>query len=446
MPRIGIVGISWRHRGQHDLAAFTIAREDRAAALPRLAREVGARELVYLATCNRVEIAFAADSRSRVNDFRRAIFSSLLGRTPASGEAEQTFRVWQDEGAVEHLFLVASGLDSARLGEGEVAVQVRDAYELAREVGIAGPALERPFREALRIARRIRPVAEARGGKVSMADIALDYVAERLRRTPGAVAVIGVSPITETCARTLADQGTPVVVVNRTLEHAQRLAAELGGEARALDDFRSAPNQVEALIVATASPNAVLNRADLERLSSRTRSGEPPLVIDLGVPPNVPPEDAAAADVPRMGMDQITNAAAQTREVLLAEFADARAVVDEALAEYRRETAERLIGPLIARLRRRYRDTAMEGVERLFAKHLTTLGETERDSVRRWAETLANRFAHVPSIGLRDLVCHLGPDGVEAFFRSTEPELAAELRAAIDGGGLPLSVFVEDEA
>lgn len=90
---------------------------------------------------------------------------------------------------------------------------------------------------------------------------------------------------------------------------------------------------------------------------------------------------------------------------------------------------------MIAQMRLRYRQTALEGVERLFERDLVGLGETERETIRRWAETLARRFAHVPSVGLRDLVFQAGPSAVEAFFENSEPELARELHEAVERAG-----------
>jgi glutamyl-tRNA reductase len=168
--------------------------------------------------------------------------------------------------------------------------------------------------------------------------------------------------------------------------------------------------------------------------------------VDLSTPPNVMPEDAAAADIPRVGMRQVTEEAAHDREQLLVEFADARAMVDEALTALRRQNAERLVGPMIAQLRLRYRHTALEGVERLFERQLAGVGEPEREAIRQWAETLARRFAHVPSVGLRDLAFQVGPGAVEAFFGAAEPELVRELRDAVDRSGAYLFERGQDDA
>ncbi len=144
------------------------------------------------------------------------------------------------------------------------------------------------------------------------------------------------------------------------------------------------------------------------------------------------PEAAAAADVPRLGMDRISDEAAEGREKLLLGFADAREIIDESVVEFRKHTAERLVGSMIAELRLNYRRTALEGVERLFAKSFPALPEKEREDIRRWAETLANRMAHLPSVGLRDLAFELGPAAVETFFGGGAPVRRAVVPATDD--------------
>ncbi len=435
MHRLGVVGVSWRHGSAPDLAGLTIPRDERPTRLVELARAAGLRELVYLATCNRVEVIFASDDGTPIVPLRRLLFAALASPGAATREPDHRLRMWQGEGAVEHLFLVTAGLDSARLGEQEIATQVREAVDASRRLGLLSPRLDRVFTEALRLARRVRSVPEHHGGKVSLADIAVRHVLDRVDRTPGRVATVGISPMTDQCARALTHRGVPVVIVNRTLSRATSFAGELGAEACALDDFRANPRAVEAVILATGSPDPVFDRADLERIAARTLSGESPLIVDFAVPPNVTPEDAAAADVPRIGMSQIVEEAARDRERRLGEFAAARAMVDDAVTDLRRQVAERMVGSVVAQLRVRYRETALEGVERLLRHDLAGLGEPEREAVRRWAETLARRFAHVPSAGLRDLSFELGPAAIEAFFRSTDPELARDALAAADAGG-----------
>jgi glutamyl-tRNA reductase len=432
MDNIGVIGVSWRHTDPDTLARFTLSAEERPARLPLIAERIGAMETFYLATCNRVEVAIVADPCTPIEAFRPRVFAAFTGREPRPGEAERTFHAWQGEGAAEHLALVASGLDSARIGETEILGQVRDAIQLARDLALTGRQLDVVLDEVLKIASRVHKATSVGEGHTSLAEIALEHVRERVRRTPGPIALIGVSPMTTRCARALKDTGTPLVVVNRTLRRAETLAAELGQEACGLEDFLENPRPVEAVVLATASPDPVLPRATLERLIARSPSGAPPLIVDLAVPPDVDPEDAEAVGLPRIGMKEVISEAENNRNQRLVEMADARLLVDEALLGLRRRLVERMIAPLIAALHRRYRKTAQEGVDRLLKKHVKGLDESTTEALRRWVDTLAGRFARLPTLGLRGLAFQQGAEGVRAFLEGLDSGLAAELTEESD--------------
>ena len=430
MDSIGLVGLTFRNQGAAAVARFTVAREARGEIVAKLAAELGVGELVYLATCNRVEVLYRERDGRRAADRRRDVFRVLVGREPQAGEAEHLLRGWQGEGAVEHLFVVAAGLDSAELGEREIQGQLRDALNTARAGTTAGAArglLGRLVEEALRVAHQVHCGSAIGEGRLSLPEIAVKHLLARLRRSSGRVALIGVSPMTRKCGEALARERVPLVVVNRTLERARTMAAELGdAEAMSLDEFRSRPPRIEALVSATGSNEAVLDRACLERLAARSLSGEPPLAVDLAVPPDIDPAAARAVGMPRIGMDEINLEADEQRERRQAEAASARELVDQALEELRHRLAERVLSPVLARINQRYRQTAAEGVERLLAKEGAGLDERQREALGRWAETLAKRLAHLPTLGLRGLASELGVEAVGSFLAAGDAELFRE--------------------
>lgn len=436
MDRIGLMGITWRQGGQDLLARFTVPVEERDAWLLRAAGEVGISEIVYLATCNRVEIAFVAAGHEILASYRRRFFRALTGEDGEPGEAERTFHLWGGEGAAEHLFLVAAGLDSARVGETDVTAQVRGAYDRSKKLGLTGPRLDLVFEQALKVSRLVHGKTAIGAGRESLAEIAIERIRHRIEKTPGDVAVVGVSEMTERCAVEMAQAGLRVHVVNRTPQRAEELAGKAGGSAYPLDVFRRDPRPVEAVLLATGSKKAVLARQDLERIAARVPSGEAPLIVDMAIPPDVDPEDAERVGVIRMGMDEIIAEAERNRGRRLLEAADAREILDEALLGLRRELAERLLAPLLAAVQRRYRQTAMRGVDRLLRKELAGLDEQEQHAVRRWAETLARRFAHIPTTGLRGVAYEVGTSAVEAFFAKSDETMLELLREAEESAEL----------
>ena len=438
LEQLGMVGVSWRQGGAEALAEFALPERTAAGRLKEFAAAHGLDELAYLATCNRVEIIFArrasgACASPGPADLRHQVFRLLTGRAPRPGEAERRLRAWQGEGAAEHLFLIAAGLDSACVGETEIVGQVRAALTRSAELGLSGPALDLVFDAALRIAARVRGGTRLGEGRVSLAEIAVEQLRRRIAETPGAVALIGVSPMTERAAASLHAAGVPLVIVNRTLEKARALAARHAAHALPLGAFRANPPAVEAVLSATSASEPVLGASDLERLAARPASGRPPLIVDMAVPADTDAHACRRLAIPRLGLDDIVAHAESNRTARLMEAGRAREQVDAALEELKERFAERYYGPLLGALQQRYRRTAQEGVKRLLRKELKGLGTAERAAIETWCDVLARRFAHIPCLGLRGLL-YAGPEGsVEAFLSGLEPEFAEELRAALRG-------------
>lgn len=424
MDTVGLIGIRWQSGGSQDLAPFTIPVDDRAHRLPEIGDRLGAKEFVYLATCNRVEVTLVTQDNTPLVAYRPRLFEALTGSPPEPGQAERTFKVWGGEGAAEHLFLVASGLDSSMVGETEIIGQMRSALTLASELELSGARTEWLFEEAWKVAKRVRQHTALGAGKVSLAAIALEHAGAHLSDRGGVVGLVGVSPMTERCARELAHDGIPMVIFNRTLERAEELAEKVGAVARPLSAIGDGTDAIDVVISATGAPGAVLRCADLERLASRTTSTSPPLLIDLANPPDIDAADAHKAGLPRIGLDDILREAEQHRSQRLARAVGARAVVDQALVDLDHKMIDAALGPLFAALQQRYRTTALKGIDRLFSRHLADLSDERREAIRAWALTLARRMVHVPTVGLRAVARESGFDAVETFFAAADADLA----------------------
>jgi glutamyl-tRNA reductase len=272
---------------------------------------------------------------------------------------------------------------------------------------------------------------------VSLAEIAVEKLRDRIAETPGAIALVGVSPMTERAAVSLHEAGIPLVIVNRTLAKAQALAERFGAEAQSLEEFRTRPRAIEALLSATGASEPILSESALERIAARAPSGRAPLIVDMAVPADVDPDACRKLVIPRVSLDDIVAHAERSRTARLVEAAHAREHVDAALEELQERFAERYYGPLLGALQQRYRRTAQEGINRLFKKELKGLGDKERLAIETWCEVLARRFAHIPCLGLRGLLV-TGPEGsIDAFLDGLEPEFADELRAALGRGTEP---------
>ena len=453
MHQIGVVGLSYRHAGVDEVARFAVPRAEVPARLPALRALLKAAEILYVGTCNRVEVLYSTEDGTPAGDLRQEVFRILTGREPGPGEASRILRAWTGEAAVEHLLLVACGLDSAQTGEHEIAAQLRGAWEDSRAAHTCGPILDRLMGEALGMARRMRRLS-AGVHAPSLAELAADCVLQHLagppdppheialsetgERTPPnkthnfagtpPVALLGVSPMTRRCASLLRTARVPLLIVNRTLEAAEELAAEVSGEALGLDAFRRQPPAVSALVLAAGGGTALLDAAALMRLKGSAPYA--PLLVDFGVPPNVDPDTARRAGLERVGMHELIELAQGRRLTQLVRLAPVRAAIDERLARLRTELALRAIGPRLAGLRETFEQIAAAEVARALKGELRTLDARERAQLERIGAILAHRLAHLPLAGLRAAAVHAGGDAVAAFFDGVQAPRRQVMNAA----------------
>jgi glutamyl-tRNA reductase len=432
MHQIGVVGLSYRHAGMDDVARLSIPRSDLEARLTSLRSALGVSELLYLGTCNRVELLFVTHDGAPAGDLRGPALEHLTGRPSPPGHASRLLRAWAGESALEHVLLLACGLDSAQAGEREIAAQLRAAWESARAAGTSGPMLDRVLGEALGMAARMQRL-QSGARAPSLADVAAARVLDHLGGDPVTVALVGVSPMTRRCGLALHRAGVPLLIVNRTLTPAAELAASLAARAVLLEQFREQPEAVGALVLAAGGGEPVLggNSLRLLAMAARARQGRSesaharaPLAIDFGVPPNVDPDEARSAGVTRLGMSDLVQEVQEQRITELLRLAPVRAAIDERLTRLREEMATRAIGPRLAELRDAFEHIAADEVERAMTAGLRGLTEGQRDTLKHVASRIASRLAHLPIAGLRAAAAYASPDVMDAFFREARPHRA----------------------
>jgi glutamyl-tRNA reductase len=216
-----------------------------------------------------------------------------------------------------------------------------------------------------------------------------------------------------------------------------------------LDQFREAPSEVGALVLAAGGSEPVLDGKSLPKIAA-VAGARAPLLLDFGVPPNADPEATKAAGITRVGMDDLIQAAQERRLSQLMRLAPVRAAIDERLNRLRSDLATRAIGRKLADLRSAFEQIAAEEAERALADELSTLDAAQRDLLQRFASTVARRLAHLPLAGMRAAAAHASADAVDAFFReaklrrSTNGDTPGRWKPdpeAIDATGQPAAIF-----
>jgi glutamyl-tRNA reductase len=370
------------------------AEDTLVAALRALRREFGVAEAVILSTCNRTEVYWSGSASG-------AELSNWLSRHHGNDlDLTQSLYIHQESHAVEHAFSVASGLDSMVLGEVQILGQLKDAYRIAQESGSTGPTLNKLFQAAFSAAKRVRSETRIGANAVSLASATVS-LARRVYADLSAhsALLIGAGDMNSLTARHFKSAGIKrMVIANRTLPRAERLARELDAHAVGLAELDKELANADIVISCTASPAPIITKQAVEA-AIHARRRHPIFMVDMAVPRDVEPDVAELEDVYLFSIDdlqQLVHENMQQRELAAA---GARLVISEEVARFLAESRAQDAGPAIRALRQQADTIRQQTVEQ--ARRMLAAGKSSDEVIEYLANTLTNRLLHAPTQALR---------------------------------------------
>jgi glutamyl-tRNA reductase len=432
-----VVGLSHKSAPVAILEQAAVSGDTLAKLVSDVALAEPVAEAFVVSTCNRVEVY--AD----VDRFHAGVTAicELLARhcgIPA-GELTPHLYVHYEDRAAGHLLGVACGLDSVVVGEGQILGQVRSALKLADEHGTVGRVLSELGRLALRAGKRARAETGIGRAGQSLVSVAIDVAATRLAPAgagrgapasgPGvpalagrAVLIVGAGSMSALAAATAARNGAAsIAVANRTRRHADRLAAQVGAKAAALEDLPSVMATADLVISCTGAAGHVITREAVSAaLAERQPGGRGALVfVDLAMPRDVEPAVAGLPDVAVIGMDQLTEHGAAVRAD---DVAVVRSICDAELAAYQSAIGAARVAPTVVALRAKAATVVDAELARL-AGRLSADGLSGHalDEIAQTVRRVVDKLLHAPTVRVKELA---GSPGGE--------EYAAALRVLFD--------------
>ena len=370
-----------------------------------------------LSTCNRLEVYADVD---RFHGGVAAI-SELLARHSGVPLAELTgcLYVHYADRAVQHLLAVACGLESMVVGESQILGQVRLCLRLAGEQGTLSRALSELGALALRTGKRAHAETGIDSAGKSLVSVGLAAAAQRLQRpTLHAVPtlIVGAGSMSSLAAATAARLGAaPLVIANRTAEHAKRLAAAVGGTPADLSGLQAQIAAADLVISCTGAAGQVITAAAVRAaLASREPAGRPLVLLDLALPRDV---ESAAGQLPGVTVLGLAELAAELSDQDYGEeVAAVRRIVAEEFAAHVSADRAALVTPTVVALRTKAAGVVDAEMTRLDGR-LDGLDERSRAEIARAMRRVADKLLHAPTVRVKELAGAPGADSYEAALR-----------------------------
>ena len=389
-----VLGLSHRSAPLDVLEAVAVDPAGAAGLARRVRAGENVVEAVVLATCNRLEVY--AESRT----FHGALADIGEAIADASGVPLSTLRqhlyVHYEDRAIAHLFTVACGLDSMAVGESQVLGQLREAWRGAQEAGQVA-ALNPLFQQALRVGKRAHTDTAIDSVSVSLVEAGLAAAAADLGPLSGLdVLVVGAGSMSSLAAATAARLGARgIVVVNRTLGAATRVAAAVGGQARPLEQLAAAVADADVVVSCTGAVGAVIDRCAVPA-EGRSR---PLVLVDLALPHDVDPAVGTLPGVRLLGLEELGRrleadgrAAAHVQQV--------QDLVVGEVAAYLTERKALAVAPTVAALRARAAEVVAGELNRL-DQRVPALSAHDRAEVQLAVHRVVEKLLHTPTVRVK---------------------------------------------
>jgi glutamyl-tRNA reductase len=306
-----------------------------------------------------------------------------------------------DREAVRHLFRVSAGLDSMLLGEAEILGQVREAYRFAHEQGATGPVLNRLFQGALETGKRVRAETELGSRPMSVAAAGVK-LAERIfgKLHERSALVLGAGTISEQVISTLRDRGIArLLVMNRSSERAEALAAQFGGRVLDWGNWDAALTLPDIVVSSVSAKDIVLPRIVLETAMA-ARGNRALFLIDLGVPRNIDSAAASLYNTYLYNIDDLTEIVQQNRQARESEVPRAEAIVEEHVGKFLSWQASVELVGLVEALRTRVREERASFL-RSRLDGMSHLSSADRERMEALMDELLEKLVVEPAERLR---------------------------------------------
>jgi len=397
LDSLKVIAFTHNNLSLEQIGKLHLDAEHQALVLGALKINFGLEELLFLSTCNRVEVIMKSDSEINTDLVKE--ICTFINRNIGENDTltlSENAEIFQGEKAVEHLLRVASSLDSLVVGEREIITQVRKAYDYCNSLGLTGDLIRILVKHTIETAKDVYTHTDIAKNPVSIVSLAYRQLKELGIKNNARLLFVG-SGVTNTAFANYLQkhQFANFSVFNRTLANAEKLASSLNGNAFSLEALNSYQGGFDVMVVCTASSSPVVNKAIYDQLTSGENSKK--IIIDLGIPANV---DATVIEnnkrIHYINIQSLKEIAATNLQLRKNEISKCEKIIAEKTEQFNQLLNERRIELAFGEIPKKVKAIKEIALSEVFAKEIDQMDENGRqvlDKVLSYVEKKYNAVA-----------------------------------------------------
>lgn len=372
-------------------------------------------EDLIISTCNRTEIVAVIKKEGSGLERIRSFVLEFQGIE--EGNLPDGFYVYKGRDAVEHLFRVASSLESMVVGEPQILGQVKDAFQCAQQAGVLGTILNSLFTQAIRVAKKVRTDTGIAKNAVSVSFAAVELARKIFGDiSDKTILLIGAGEMSELAAKHLITNGVKnLIVANRTWERAQALAKEFNGEAVLFARILDILDRADIIITSTGAPHYILNKGHIHQ-AMRRRKNRPIFLIDIALPRDIDPEVNRYDNVFLYDIDDLQNVIDANIKEREKEAKRASEIISKEVDQFIKGCEMMAVMPTIAQLRSFMEGIRKRELERALSE-IPNIENGQREVLDAMTSAIIKKILHRPIVRLKT---EEDADALKSLIRATE--------------------------
>ncbi|WIL46663.1 glutamyl-tRNA reductase [Bacillus bombysepticus] len=409
-----VVSVNYRTAPVEFREKLTFQAAELERAMTTLQNQKSVLENVIVSTCNRTEIYAVVDQlhtgRYYIKKFLADWFQLEIE------EVAPYLTIFEQDGAIDHLFRVTCGLDSMVVGETQILGQIKDSFLEAQQVKATGTIFNELFKQVITLAKRAH--SETTIGESAMS---VSYAAVELGKkifgelTDCHVLILGAGKMGELALQNLYGSGArKVTVMNRTLSKAEVMAEKYMGHAKSLSELQCALLEADILISSTGASEYVITKEMMTKVE-KMRSGRPLFMVDIAVPRDIDPAIDELEGSFLYDIDDLQGVVEANRSERLKEAEKIQFMIEEEIVLFKTWLSTLGVVPLISALRDKALAIQSETMVSLERK-IPNLSDREKKVISKHTKSIINQLLKDPILVAKEIAAEEGASEKLALF------------------------------
>ena len=387
-----------------ELGRLVVCQENLTDKLAQVKKQFNIPEIFYLATCNRVEFVMTTP-QSVDKDFAKKFIEAF--NTELCHDSLSTFMdsasIYEDQEAMVHLLRTSCSLESLIVGEKEILAQLRKAYEHCKEAGLTGDAMRMIMNCVVKTAKEVYTHTSISKNPISVVSLAYRKLKDLNLCSNARVLIIGAGETNRNISKYLQKHKfSNFAVFNRTVANAEKLAADLGGEAFDLEALKTYNKGFDAIITCTSAVEPIIT-AEIYKSLLNGETGRK-TIVDLAIPNDTAPEVLEQFPVNFIEVHSLNEVAKKNLQERYHELVHAEAIIEQNIAEFVQQLKQRRIEVAMRQVPEKIKEIRNTAINSVFADEVQGLDEQSREILEKVINYMEKKYISVPMVMAKDIL------------------------------------------